>query len=94
MMTEHQRRMALYEQGLKDREISDIVGVTREAIFRWRRANNLPFHRKEQKTIKPPPDAYIFKRMLRQMFMPTSDSAIGIPEVVVRTRIRYVDRAI
>ena len=38
---EHERRMALYRDGLNDREIADQVHVTPEAITFWRKNHGL-----------------------------------------------------
>jgi len=37
-------RMGLYQQGLTDREIADILGVKPSAIGAWRACKNLPLH--------------------------------------------------
>lgn len=43
-------RRNLYEQGLLDKEIAERTGVTRAAIWRWRRDRNLPSHHVEKNT--------------------------------------------
>jgi hypothetical protein len=43
---EHTHRLALYSQGLKDAEIAAQVGVRRQNIQAWRKANSLPPHYK------------------------------------------------
>jgi len=40
-MREHEKRLKLYQQGLIDREIGEICGVTKEAVGLWRRKNSL-----------------------------------------------------
>lgn len=43
---EHARRLALYEDGLLDREIAAEVGVSASSIHAWRKARGLsPHHR-------------------------------------------------
>ena len=46
---EHERRMALYRDGLNDREIADQVHVTPEAITFWRRTHELPANTQRRK---------------------------------------------
>ena len=41
---EDERRLALWRQGLTDREIGAILGLSRDAIASWRRARNVPAH--------------------------------------------------
>jgi len=36
---EEKRRMKLYQQGLNDREIADRVGITKAAVWEWRKSN-------------------------------------------------------
>lgn len=38
---EHQERLQLYSQGLNDREIAEKLYLSSNAIFRWRKINNL-----------------------------------------------------
>lgn len=42
---EEQRRRALYDQGLTDREIAKRVGITRAGVRAWRARMGLPGHR-------------------------------------------------
>jgi hypothetical protein len=105
---EHQRRLAIWKESKNNKEAAKKAGVADATFTKWRRTYNIPNHRintkpkRAKKKIKqalgpfyrPSPDAHIFKRMLRERFMPTMESAIGLPGVVVRTKIRYVDRAI
>jgi hypothetical protein len=94
---ERQRRVTIFANSKNDREAAEKIGITKRAFNYWRRLAGIPRHKAEReqtKTDYPSPDAHIYKRMLRQMFMPTPDSAIGLPGVNVRTKIRYVDRAI
>ena len=39
---EHERRLALYNQGLNDRQIADLLFWNVHTIFCWRKAYNLP----------------------------------------------------
>ncbi len=41
---EHNARMALYEQGLTDEEIGEMLFLSRKAVFAWRKKNGLPAH--------------------------------------------------
>ena len=47
----HNKRLRLYEQGLKDKDIAKAEGVTASAITHWRRNNNLKqnYHKKYYK---------------------------------------------
>lgn len=38
---DHDRRLRLYQEGLKDTEIADLEGVTAVSILKWRRRNGL-----------------------------------------------------
>jgi len=40
------RRMGLYQQGLSDKKIAEIEGLTENTIFLWRKRNGLPANRK------------------------------------------------
>lgn len=39
--TKHRRKLELYNQGLTDREIANILGLSRATISHWRKKNNL-----------------------------------------------------
>lgn len=39
---EHAERMRLYNQGLNDREIAEILSYTSANIYQWRKKNGLP----------------------------------------------------
>lgn len=41
---DHEKRLALYNQGLNDREIGERLYLTSSAIAFWRRVNGLPAH--------------------------------------------------
>lgn len=45
---EHAERMALYEQGLSDREIGQALHLAGPTVHSWRVKNNLPNHRTTQ----------------------------------------------
>lgn len=47
-MPSHEERLRLYNEGLCDREIGDVVGLTGSAIRSWRIKNNLPSQRSKQ----------------------------------------------
>lgn len=40
----HHRMKELYDKGLTDREIADLVHVAKQTVFMWRKKNNLPAH--------------------------------------------------
>lgn len=69
---EHERRMALYRDGLNDREIADQVHVCPEAITAWRRTRGLPAHTLHRK-ITPDTEA----EMLRMYQSVMSDVQIA-----------------
>ena len=69
---EHERRMALYRDGLNDREIADQVHVCPEAITAWRRTRGLPAHTPHRK-ITPDTEA----EMLRMYQSGMSDGQIS-----------------
>lgn len=39
---EHQKRLALYEQGMNDPSIAKVLNVKKKVIWRWRYRNGLP----------------------------------------------------
>jgi len=39
---EHKKRLAIYNQGLRDKEIAEKIGVSLDTIYRWRKAHGLP----------------------------------------------------
>lgn len=47
-----QERLALYEKGLVDREIADATGVTKDAIWLWRKKMGLPANGGVRKGVK------------------------------------------
>ena len=69
---EHECRMALYRDGLNDREIAEQVHVTPEAITSWRRASNLPA-RNQHRKVTPEMEA----EMLRMYQDGLSDGQIS-----------------
>jgi len=71
---EHERRLALYEQGLSDREIGEIVGVNHITIYTWRKKYQLvtKYVVKLKEKIEQPVDnskAVIYRQMLRSRFL-------------------------
>lgn len=46
---EHERRMALYCQGLNDTEIAKALYLTTPTVVYWRKINGLPSHRPRRK---------------------------------------------
>lgn len=40
-MQEHDRRLELYNQGMNDRQIAEILGVGDTAIYKWRKQNGM-----------------------------------------------------
>ena len=49
MTNNHAQRLALYKQGLTDKEIADIEGVPRERICFWRYTRKLPVNKRVSK---------------------------------------------
>ncbi len=37
-----EKMLKLYRDGLNDKQIADLVGCTRDAVWQWRRSENLP----------------------------------------------------
>lgn len=54
-------RMELYEQGLTDRSIAKMVGVTQGAITDWRKRRSLQSHQKRERKRVRPGHPYKFK---------------------------------
>ena len=79
---EHERRMALYRDGLNDREIADQVHVTPEAITFWRKNHGLTANIPRRK-ITPSMEA----EMLRMHREGANDMqiarALGLPKPTV-----------
>ena len=44
----HDQRLALYNQGMNDRQIAAVVGVSRITITKWRERYQLPVNRKRK----------------------------------------------
>ena len=79
---DHQMRMALYRQGLNDREISEQVHVTTEAISAWRRTNGLPAHNQHRK-VTPEMEAEMRKLHREGASDGQIAKALGMPKPTV-----------
>ena len=81
---EHEKRLALYRQGLNDREISERLYVSSNAITNWRARNDLPANNPRH-MITPQMDA----EMRRLYSERASDGQIarktGMPKPTVTT---------
>ena len=55
---EHQRRMKLYRQGLNNRQMAAILGVTEGCIGSWANRCGLRRINKRKKAVEPLPDGW------------------------------------
>lgn len=79
---EHERRMALYRDGLNDREIADQVHVTTEAITFWRKNHGLPAHNQHRK-VTPEMEAEMRKLHREGASDGQIAKALGMPKPTV-----------
>lgn len=79
---EHDKRIKLYIQGMKDSEIAIILGMSQQGICKWRRRCGLGLYKPEKVKKKPvrprqnpapfytpSKDAHIYMAMLRERFL-------------------------
>lgn len=83
---EHEKRMALYRQGLTDQQIACRLYLTTAAIWHWRRANGLPANHKRDRI-----DWSVADEMIND-HVPARDiaNAVGCSTSTVWQRIRKI----
>jgi len=86
------KRMELYEQGLKDTEIAKAVGVTQGAITDWRQRRGLTANQKRKKKSVRPGYPYLFKHTGKPMESVSSPSQCEVMRDLFRLLITASDR--